>query len=913
MSACVTLDEVLAAAHARCASLVPETSGYLALAVGDATSRLPLRLDDRAVLLTTEGTVTVRSRGEPVAPAEAARLLRDLLARLLAASAGSMPNLAATARPRPTAEQDPDMVARELEAALIPVNRNAARRALARLARETLRAREAGRLKRARAEVRAAPAANEQTAAPVRPAANEQTAAPVRPAANEQTAAPVRPACAAAAPRDEVGGAQRGEVAAAPLAPTVVELTLSPGPVAPAIVELTLSPGLVACETAGPTLPAPALGTGSDEIAARAAVVEPSSEVALAPAHATHPGEQAEAFPEPTPTVVQAVVEIETAAALVEIPVVPELVEPARAVARVAPIAPSAPSIVAADGRAIPALSPADGDGDGAACREALTSPEGIEALLIELSPAPTEIVSLPQEPTPSESILVELSPDPAGVVTLSQEPTPSESILVELSPDPAGVVTLSQEPTPTVATAVWEERVAADSAAVIRVTEAPVDAIDAAADVVEAATEPPADVADAATEPPADVADAATEAPADVVDAATEPPADVAADVIDAAANVIDAATEPPADILDAPVDILDEPADIIDAAADAPADIIDAAADILDAAADAPADILDAAADAPAGIPRIAPDAVETARPPAIHFLLDAEAGLQVTPAYGGWPLVHHRDAAAVSVGPRASVASLEETVASLEETPAARHTLPWPIPAQRGDDAQAATAPATPTAAPAPAPAEASPSPHAEATTAAHAGAEPAEEPCPAGLSPIDAIVWSASRRSRSAHPPADGAGTSRVDELVARFMAQSEHSAQRRAARSMKALAGLDLTLTPPPVAALSATAARALPDARSPLADTRRPIPSEVPAPDAGQVAVGESSRPPVPLVTPRRKGLSLWLALVALALLCAVLVGTLRPELFASFAEPLARGALRAVPRAEARTPPPHD
>ncbi|XYH94411.1 hypothetical protein ACMHYB_42260 [Sorangium sp. So ce1128] len=829
MSACVTLDEVLAAAHARCASLVPETSGYLALAVGDATSRLPLRLDDRAVLLTTEGTVTVRSRGEPVAPAEAARLLRDLLARLLAASAGSMPNLAATARPRPAAEQDPDAVARELEAALIPVNRNAARRALARLARETLRAKEAGRLKRARAEVQAAPPA---------PATNEQ------PAANEQPAEPVRPAYAAAAPRAEVGGAQRGEIPVAPLAPAVVELTLSPGPVAPAIVELTLSPGLVACETAGLPLPAPALGGDPDEIAARAAVVEPPSEVAPAPAHATHPGEKSEVFPEPTPTVVQAVVQIETAAALVEIPVVPELIEPARAVAPVAPIAPSAPAAVAAETRAMPALSPAGCD--GAACREALTSPEGIEALLIELSPDPTEVVSLSQEPTPSESILVELSPDPTEVVSLSQEPTPSESILVELSPDPAGVVPLSQEPTPTVATAVWEEMVAAESAAVTSVTEAPADVIDAAMEV------------------PADVIDAAMEVPADAIDAAA------------------------------------DAPADVIDAAADAPADVIDAAAD-------APAD---AAADAPAGITDSAPDAVETARAPAIHFLLEAEAALQVTPAYSGWPLVHrHREAAAVSVGPRASVASLEET-------PAARHTLPWPIPAQRGDDALAAAAPA-PLAA-VPAPAEASPSPQAEVTTAAHAGAppadvEPAEEPCPAGLSPIDAIVWSASRRSRSARPPADGAGTSRVDELVARFVAQSEHSAQRRAARSMKALAGLDLTLTPPPVVALSATAGRALPDARSPLAEARRPVPSEGPAPDAGQTALDESSRPPVPLVTPRRKGLSLWLALVALALLCAVLVGALRPELFASLAEPLARGALRAVPRAEARTPPPHD
>ncbi|WP_437303602.1 hypothetical protein [Sorangium sp. So ce388] len=850
MSACVTLDEVLAAAHARCASLVPETSGYLALAVGDATSRLPLRLDDRAVLLTTEGTVTVRSRGEPVAPAEAARLLRDLLARLLAASAGSMPNLAATARPRPRTEQDPDAVARELEAALIPVNRNAARRALARLARETLRAREAGRLKRARTEVQAAPPS---------PATNEQ------PAASEQ---PVRPACAAAAPRGEVGGARPGEVAAAPLARAVVELTLSPGPVAPAIVELTLSPGLVACETAGPTLPAPALGGGSDEIAATAAVAEPSSEVAPAPAHAAHPGDQVEAFPEPTPTVVQAVVEIETAAALVEIPVVPELVEPARAVARVVPVAPSAPAIMPAEARAMPAPSPADGDGD--ACREALTSPEGIEALLIELSPDPTEVVSLPQEPTPSESILVELSPDPAGVAPLPQEPTPSESILVELSPDPTGVVPLSQEPTPTVATAVWEERMAAESAAVTSVPEA-------TADVLDAASSAPRDVVNEATEAPADVVDAGADAPADIIDTSPDAPADI----IDAAAAA---------------------PADIVDAGADPPADIIDAAAD-------APADIIDAAPDAPAGIPCIPPDAAETARAPAIHFLLEAEAALQVTPAYGGWPLVHRGDVAAVSVGPRASVASLEET-------PAARHTLPWPIPAQRGDDAPASAAPATPTAAPAPT--DASPSPQAEAMTAAHAAAtpadaEPAEEPCPAGLSPIDAIVWSASRRSRSARPPADGAGTSRVDELVARFAAQSEHSAQRRAARSMKALAGLDLTVTPPPVAALSATAARALTDARSPLAEARRPVPSEVPTPDAGQVALDESSRPPAPLVTPRRKGLSLWLALVALALLCAVLVGTLRPELFASLAEPLARGALRAVPRAEARTPPPHD
>ena len=50
---CVTLDEVLAAASIRAASLVPEIAGYLVLAVGDATSRLPFAVDDRVVMLTT--------------------------------------------------------------------------------------------------------------------------------------------------------------------------------------------------------------------------------------------------------------------------------------------------------------------------------------------------------------------------------------------------------------------------------------------------------------------------------------------------------------------------------------------------------------------------------------------------------------------------------------------------------------------------------------------------------------------------------------------------------------------------------------------------------------------------------------------------------------------------------------------
>ena len=155
---CVTLDEVFAAASARAASLVPETSGYLALAVGDATSRLPLLHDDRTLLLTTEGSMSASRRGDVVAPERAAKAMRDVLARLLAVSSGTMPGLAAAARPREESARGVDAVIEEIEAALIPVNRAAARRALARLSRETLRAKEAGKLKpRREASVRPAP------------------------------------------------------------------------------------------------------------------------------------------------------------------------------------------------------------------------------------------------------------------------------------------------------------------------------------------------------------------------------------------------------------------------------------------------------------------------------------------------------------------------------------------------------------------------------------------------------------------------------------------------------------------------------------------------------------------------------------------------------------------------------------
>ena len=148
MHGVVTLDEVFAAAAVRAASLVPETSGYLALAVGDATSRLPFAIEDRMVMLTTEGNVGITRRGEALSPRQAAAGLRDVLTRLLAVSTGTaMPALASAGRPREESDRGVDTVIEEIEAALIPVNRAAARRALARLSRETIRAKEAGKIK----------------------------------------------------------------------------------------------------------------------------------------------------------------------------------------------------------------------------------------------------------------------------------------------------------------------------------------------------------------------------------------------------------------------------------------------------------------------------------------------------------------------------------------------------------------------------------------------------------------------------------------------------------------------------------------------------------------------------------------------------------------------------------------------
>lgn len=178
----VTLDEVLAAAQSRAASLVPETSGYLALAIADCCERSPFRIDDEMVAVTTEGTVTVARGHGVVEPETSAELVRDMLARLLESSIGSMPALSSAAKIRVESQEGVSVLVRELEAALVPVNRAAARRALARLARETAKAKERGRLRPAKSRrVRRGPAP-EARPAPEAPPVAQPVAVRPRPA-----------------------------------------------------------------------------------------------------------------------------------------------------------------------------------------------------------------------------------------------------------------------------------------------------------------------------------------------------------------------------------------------------------------------------------------------------------------------------------------------------------------------------------------------------------------------------------------------------------------------------------------------------------------------------------------------------------------------------------------------------------
>lgn len=138
----VSLEEIMHAAQARLVTLSCETAGHVMLSAVERFADLAGRVDRHGVTVSEAGDVQMVV-GSSASPEDAERSVRRLLGELLASVPGSRPALQRIATS--DVRGMPRFVA-ELEAALIPLNRAAARRALSRLHRDVARARSAGKL-----------------------------------------------------------------------------------------------------------------------------------------------------------------------------------------------------------------------------------------------------------------------------------------------------------------------------------------------------------------------------------------------------------------------------------------------------------------------------------------------------------------------------------------------------------------------------------------------------------------------------------------------------------------------------------------------------------------------------------------------------------------------------------------------
>ena len=136
LDASVTLEEVFSVVGSKRVPLAPELAGYLALDIAEKLGEGAGPVDAARVYIGEEGTVAI-VKPRQVSAGDAEASLRKLLAKLLEAGGAQTPSLAAVAK-KAAGGGVPALV-EELEAALIPVNRSAGRRALARLAREVKR------------------------------------------------------------------------------------------------------------------------------------------------------------------------------------------------------------------------------------------------------------------------------------------------------------------------------------------------------------------------------------------------------------------------------------------------------------------------------------------------------------------------------------------------------------------------------------------------------------------------------------------------------------------------------------------------------------------------------------------------------------------------------------------------------
>jgi hypothetical protein len=127
-----SLGQILAAVRALDAAVVGEVAGYLVLGAADVAAKTPVQASLGTVFIDEAGDV--RLQGPRALADEVEQDLRDILGWLLDEVRSPFPNLRRVAE-RPELRGLSSLIT-ELEAALVPVNRRAARRSLSRLARE---------------------------------------------------------------------------------------------------------------------------------------------------------------------------------------------------------------------------------------------------------------------------------------------------------------------------------------------------------------------------------------------------------------------------------------------------------------------------------------------------------------------------------------------------------------------------------------------------------------------------------------------------------------------------------------------------------------------------------------------------------------------------------------------------------
>ncbi len=239
----VTLLEVWRAARARSVPFSGESAGFAALALCEATQHSPRSLALTDAELGEDGTVRLLS-SRTCSQQQADKEIRTLLGRLLEVSSSPGPSLFRVAG-RGGGTSLPGL-ADEIEKALIPLNRAAARRALVRLHRETARAVEQGRL---------APAPDLDEPAQIRLSPPAPPVAPTEAAPRSLVTSPPAPPPVAEKPEARVRRESPPPLPVASPIPVVVACETPPPAPRPVPVRIPEPPPPLALASREPTLP----------------------------------------------------------------------------------------------------------------------------------------------------------------------------------------------------------------------------------------------------------------------------------------------------------------------------------------------------------------------------------------------------------------------------------------------------------------------------------------------------------------------------------------------------------------------------------------------------------------------------------------------------------------------------------